>query len=301
MPGPQQVLNRCDQASKGSRPSWTEDDGAHVMRLVWWAKHRLDWPNQTQAMGAYSKARGPHSWEREWLQAAQSWGRGQLSGRGWVSWESRGEGGKIVLQSSLKNKQRAWTKSLGAQICCFLTKGILKTWLPLCFPLGLHLWLTTEARGLNLGFSAAQAQREGCCSLSKEGRGKWGLGGAREEGGRLHQRLLVPLGSRPSAWPEARWGSRFPASSKPQPGAGCGPGACAQRGWGESETPRSHPWKTLRGNSETPSGNPCPCHHRGRLISTLYGRGRRGPLNVHPLFQHCMKHLRGSIPCNSQQ
>ena len=59
---------------------------------------------------------------------------------------------------------------------------------------GLHLWLTTEARGLNLGFSAAQAQREGCCSLSKGGRGKWGLGGAREEGGRLHQRLLDAAG-----------------------------------------------------------------------------------------------------------
>lgn len=32
-----------------------------------------------------------------------------------------------------------------------LTKGILKMWLPLCFPLGLHLWLATEARGLKLG------------------------------------------------------------------------------------------------------------------------------------------------------
>ena len=57
-----------------------------------------------------------------------------------------------------------------------LTKGILKMWPPLCFPLGLHLWLTTEARRLNLGHSAAWAQREGCCFQSKEGRGGGGQG-----------------------------------------------------------------------------------------------------------------------------
>lgn len=61
-----------------------------------------------------------------------------------------------------------------------LTKGILKMWLPLCFPLGLHLWLTTEARGLKLGHSASWAPPEGCCSQSR-GQGRWNAGVAQEK------------------------------------------------------------------------------------------------------------------------
>lgn len=61
-----------------------------------------------------------------------------------------------------------------------LTKGILKMWLPLCFPLGLHLWLTTEARGLKLGHAASRAPPEGCCSQSR-GQGRWNAGDAQEK------------------------------------------------------------------------------------------------------------------------
>lgn len=64
-----------------------------------------------------------------------------------------------------------------------LTKGILKMWPPLCFPLSLHLWLTTEARGLNLGHSATWPQLGGCCFQNKEGRrgGRWGADWEKEE------------------------------------------------------------------------------------------------------------------------
>lgn len=97
--------------------------------------------------------------------------------QGRVNWGSSREGNKIVLQSSLKNKQRACRGPRASDLpFMVLTKGILKMWPPLCFPLGLHLWLTAEARRLNLGHSAAWAQREGCCFHSKEGRGGGGQG-----------------------------------------------------------------------------------------------------------------------------
>lgn len=221
-------------------------------------------------MGAYFTAQGPHSWETEWLQAAQSWGSGQV-------------GGSRVSQLGKQRKRKQDCSPIFPQkqaegvdqepqssdlLFTVLTKGILKAWPPLCFPLGLHLWLTTEARGLNLGFSAAQAQREGCCFQSKKGRGKWGLRGYT---GRRRQTPPKASGCRwaPGHQPGLKHGEDLgsgpPASHSLGQVVDLGP--VHKQGWGESETPRSHPWKTLRGNSETPSGNPCPCHHYDRLIS----------------------------------
>lgn len=134
---------------------------------------------------------------------------------------------EIRLFSSLPSKTsrgRGLICGLTFALFMVLTKGILKMWPLLCFPLGLHLWLTTETRGLHLGHSATWAQLEGCCFQSR-GQVRWRQGVHWKNEAEPTKGLLDTAGVRPGLRQVVELGPEH------------------QPGWGESETPGSHQWQ----------------------------------------------------------
>lgn len=134
----------------------TEVDGTPTTRLVCpsqtqvthsQTKHRLQEPAPT----AQHPAPSTQNTSNRLIQAEAAGPGGLLQGG------SREEAEKEVTMfssgPSKTSRGRGPIPGLTFALFMVLTKGILKMQPPLCFPLGLHLWLTTEARGLNLGHS----------------------------------------------------------------------------------------------------------------------------------------------------